>query len=163
MHGKAGGGSGILEEMVKSACCDCDFLDPLLDLVHTSWMEQRVPKERSDAVIVPIPKKGNLTNCDNWRGIALLDVVGKVAARIIQHHGLSAEREIRRGISASQSDRSLSTSSRERHSASLAADGFIVVVAMLCTGADRIQAECQYLRALRFCSPPPLCGGCVAA
>ena len=158
MHGKAGGGSGILEEMVKSACCDCDFLDPLLDLVHTSWMEQRVPKERSDAVIVPIPKKGNLTNCDNWRGIALLDVVGKVAARIIQHHSqhqprlcakrvdrLSAEREIRRGISASQSDRSLSTSSRERHSASLAADGFIVVVAMLCTGADRIQAECQYL------------------
>ena len=68
--------------------------------------------------------------------------------------GLSAEREIGRGTSAPQSDRSLTTSSRERHSASLAADGSIVVVAMLCTSADRIQAECQYLRALRFCSPP---------
>ena len=31
-----------------------------------------------DAEIVPIPKKGDLKHCDNWRGISLLDVVGKV-------------------------------------------------------------------------------------
>ena len=31
-----------------------------------------------------IPKKGDLAKCDNWRGIALLDVVGKVLARVIQ-------------------------------------------------------------------------------
>ena len=30
-----------------------------------------------DALIVPVPKKGNLQSCDNWRGISLLDVVGK--------------------------------------------------------------------------------------
>ena len=29
------------------------------------------------------PKKGNLQSCDNWRGISLLDVVGKIFARII--------------------------------------------------------------------------------
>ena len=29
-----------------------------------------------------IPKKGDLRSCDNWRGISLLDVVGKVMARI---------------------------------------------------------------------------------
>ena len=78
MNGKAGGGSGILPEMVKSACGDCDFLDLLLDLVHTVWNEKRVSKEWSDAVLVPIPKKGDLTKYDNWRGIALLNVVGKV-------------------------------------------------------------------------------------
>ncbi len=33
------------------------------------------PADWSDAVLVPIPKKGDLTQCDNWRGIALLDVV----------------------------------------------------------------------------------------
>ena len=33
---------------------------------------------------IPIPKKGNLRSCDNWRGISLLEVVGKVVARIIQ-------------------------------------------------------------------------------
>ena len=31
-----------------------------------------------------IPKKRNLKVCDNWRGISLLDVVGKVFARIVQ-------------------------------------------------------------------------------
>ena len=37
-----------------------------------------------DAEIVPIPKKGNLKLCDNWQGISLLDMVGKVFARILQ-------------------------------------------------------------------------------
>ena len=41
------------------------------------------------------PKKGNLRKCDNWRGIALLDVVGKVVARIIQERLRSlAEEEL---------------------------------------------------------------------
>ena len=43
-----------------------------------------MPKEWADAIIVPIPKKGNLWSCDNWQGIALLGVVGKVVARVIQ-------------------------------------------------------------------------------
>ena len=48
-----------------------------------------------DAIIVPIPKKGNLHCCDNWRGIALLDVVGKVVARIVQNRvQVLAEREL---------------------------------------------------------------------
>ena len=34
--------------------------------------------------MVPIPKKDDLTSCDNWRGICLLDIVGKVVARVIQ-------------------------------------------------------------------------------
>ena len=34
-------------------------------------------------MIVPIPKKGDLSDCKNWRGISLLDVVGKVTARIL--------------------------------------------------------------------------------
>jgi len=37
-----------------------------------------------DAILVPIPKKGNLSKCDNWRGILLLDVVGKLVARLIR-------------------------------------------------------------------------------
>ena len=81
---KAGGSSGILPEMVKVACRDPDFEELLLHLVHTTWKEGSVPKDWTDAVIVPIPKKGDLSNCDNWRGISLLDVVGKVTARILQ-------------------------------------------------------------------------------
>ena len=42
-------------------------------------MEKRqVVDDWKDAVVVPIPKKGNLQLCDNWRGISLLDIVGKI-------------------------------------------------------------------------------------
>ena len=86
-NGKAGGSSGIiLPEMVKAASCEDEFFDVMLDLVCTVWKESCVPKDSSDAVLVPIPKKGDLSNCDNWRGIALLDVVGKVVARVLQDY-----------------------------------------------------------------------------
>ena len=67
--------------MIKTACGSEEFRALLLNLTHTVW---QVPREWADAILVPIPKKGNLRNCDNWRGIALLDVVGKVVAKILQ-------------------------------------------------------------------------------
>ena len=33
---------------------------------------------------MPIPKKGHVMLCDNWRGISLLNVVGKILGRIVQ-------------------------------------------------------------------------------
>ena len=84
MSSKAPGKSGILPERIKAACCNSDFLGLLLDLMHTAWRESKVPRDWVNAVVVPIPKKGDLHNCDNWRGIALLDVVGKVMAWILQ-------------------------------------------------------------------------------
>ena len=80
---KAGGKNGILPEMIKS--CGSHIMDNICDLFHTVWMEERVPTEWRDALIVPIPKKGDLTLCDNWRGISLLDVVGKIFAKVIQN------------------------------------------------------------------------------
>ena len=82
-NAKAGGESGILPEMVKAGFSEDTFSEKMLNLVQTPWNEKKVPKDWSDAVLIPIPKKGDLRKCDNWRGIALLDVVGKVVARII--------------------------------------------------------------------------------
>ena len=82
--GKAGGRTGILPEMIKTACRTEEFRSQLLDLIRIVWQEEAVPTDWRDAAIVPIPKKGDLTLCDNWRDIALLDVVGKVLAKIIQ-------------------------------------------------------------------------------
>ena len=70
--------------MVKVGCCKEEFLTILLDLVNTVWEEQGVPRDWSDAVLNPIPKKGDLSSCDNWRGISLLEAVGKVMAKILQ-------------------------------------------------------------------------------
>ena len=41
-------------------------------------------RDWSNKALVTIPKKGDLSSCDNWRGISLLDVVGKMVARVLQ-------------------------------------------------------------------------------
>ena len=56
----------------------------MLELVYSVWREDQVPKDWVDAVLVPILKKGDLRSCDNWRGIAMLDGVVKVVARLLQ-------------------------------------------------------------------------------
>ena len=59
------------------------FYERLCRLVDAVWRDGKVPQDWVNAEIVPIPKKGDLSVCDNWRGIALLDVVGKLFGRII--------------------------------------------------------------------------------
>ena len=83
-NGKAGGESGILPEMIKAACCEEEFLRRLLELVKGVWECGCAPSAWRDSILVPIRKKGDLSSCDNWRGISRLDVVGKVVARILQ-------------------------------------------------------------------------------
>ena len=82
--GKMGDKSGILPNMVKAASCQEEFMEVLLVLVQQVWSENKVPQDWSDAVLIPIPKKGDLTSCDNWRRIPLLDVICKVVARLLQ-------------------------------------------------------------------------------
>ena len=67
--GKAAGESGILPEMVRAMCCDGDSAEMLVELVRDVWEEACVPADWSDAVLIPIPKKGDLSECDKWRGI----------------------------------------------------------------------------------------------
>ena len=57
--------------------------DQLLSLLQDIWRSGHVVDDWRNALIVPVPKKGNLQSCDNWRGISLLDVIGKIFARII--------------------------------------------------------------------------------
>lgn len=56
----------------------------LLELARDVWKESQVPSDWRNATLIPIPQKGDLSQCDNWRGIALLDVVGKLVARVMQ-------------------------------------------------------------------------------
>ena len=54
-EGKAGSKNGILPEMVRG--CGETMMDYTLDMFRTVWMEQRVPQEWRDALLVPIPQK----------------------------------------------------------------------------------------------------------
>jgi len=51
--------------------------DRLLALMNDVWNEGRVVDAWRDALIVPVPKKGNSQSCVNWHGISHLDVWGK--------------------------------------------------------------------------------------
>ena len=42
-----------------------------------------VPKAWSRAVVVPLHKKGDQLECENYRGISLLSVPGKVFTQVI--------------------------------------------------------------------------------
>ncbi len=79
---KAGGKNGILPELVK--CCGANLSEYFLELFHQVWRDECVPQEWKDALIVPIPKKGDLSCCDNWRGIRLLDVGRKLFTKVLQ-------------------------------------------------------------------------------
>ena len=53
------------------------------NLICIIWKDEVVPQEWIDAVLVPIPKKGDITKCDNWRGISILSVAGKVFTKLL--------------------------------------------------------------------------------
>jgi hypothetical protein len=79
---KAGGKSGILSEFI--VWVGLELWDRVLKLMGQVWKDGKVVGDWKDAVIVLIPKKGDLKCCDNWRGISLLDVVGKLLARVLK-------------------------------------------------------------------------------
>ena len=79
---KAAGKTEISPELVIEG--GPPIMDRLLQLFQKVWEDGEVVSDWKNAVVVPIPKKGNLRCCDNWRGICLLDVIGKVFARIVK-------------------------------------------------------------------------------
>ena len=46
-------------------------------------MEEEVPADWKEGYLIKLPKKGDLSNCANYRGITLLSVPGKVFNRIL--------------------------------------------------------------------------------
>ena len=52
-------------------------------LCNQVWNSGEVPEDWKNGTIVCIPKKGNLTECDNWRGVTLLSIPGKVYCQLI--------------------------------------------------------------------------------
>ena len=80
--GKAPGSDGIPPEVIK--CGKSTLLKPLLELLHLCWEKGAVPQDMHDATIVNLYKnKGDRSDCNNYRGISLLSIVGKVFARIL--------------------------------------------------------------------------------
>ena len=50
------------------------------------WDEEVIPQQLKDASIIRLYKKGNRQLCDNYRGISLLAIAGKILARVLLNH-----------------------------------------------------------------------------
>ena len=57
--------------------------DLLLPLFETIWEQEQLPHDWTCRTIFKTPKKGNLSDCNNWRGITLLSVPSKVFCKVI--------------------------------------------------------------------------------
>ena len=81
--GKAPGIDGIPPEVIKAGK-DSSLLYHLHELLLQCWEEGTVPQDMRDAKIIKLYKnKGDRSDCNNYRGISLLSVVGKAFARVI--------------------------------------------------------------------------------
>lgn len=55
----------------------------LTDLFRSIWEDETIPSDWDNALNVKLPKKGELQNCNNWRGITVLSIASKVFCRIL--------------------------------------------------------------------------------
>lgn len=80
---KAPGSDGIPPEVVKAAK-ESSLLSHLHELLLQCWEEGTVPQDMRDARIVTLYKnKGDRSDCNNYRGISLLSIVGKAFAKVV--------------------------------------------------------------------------------
>ncbi|MCO5563787.1 hypothetical protein L7F22_017435 [Adiantum nelumboides] len=86
---KAAGGDGLSLEFFKLGERNnpskprSEMGKAYLHMVEMIYDTGDVPAGASDVVIVSIPKKGDLTNTDNYRGIALISVAIKILTTVV--------------------------------------------------------------------------------
>ena len=80
-NGKCGGPDGIPAEAMKYA------LETTVNTFHQLfkkiWLEENIPEEWKEGYLIKLPKKGDLSECKNYRGIMLLSTPGKVFNKVI--------------------------------------------------------------------------------
>ena len=80
-NGKVAGPDGIPAEALKADVNTS--VEMLYSLFEEIWEKEEIPAEWKEGYLIKIPKKGDLSRSDNYRGITLLSVPGKVLNRII--------------------------------------------------------------------------------
>jgi len=59
------------------------FLNKILNFLNVFWIYGDIPEEWRTAIVIPIHKKGDRDNPDNYRGISLLNTRYKIYSKII--------------------------------------------------------------------------------
>ena len=58
-------------------------MEALSALFKIIWKEEKIPSDWQKGLIAKLPKKGDLSDCNNWRGVTLLSITSKVFTRTI--------------------------------------------------------------------------------
>ena len=54
----------------------------LTDLLNKLWKKERLSEDLTKRKIIKLPEKGDLSICDNWRGIMLFFILIKVLSKV---------------------------------------------------------------------------------
>ena len=65
----------------------------LRSILERIWNSEETPESWTTGLIVKLPKKGDLSDCNNWRGITLLSITSKILSRIV-HRRISETLDI---------------------------------------------------------------------
>ena len=79
---KASGGDGIPAELFQ--ILKDDAVKVLYSIYQQIWKIQQWSRDWKRSVFIPIPKKGNVKECSNYRTIALISHTCKVMLKILQ-------------------------------------------------------------------------------
>ena len=75
-------GQNAIPDLIKH--CKTKLLLPLHEVLLQCWQEGAVPQDVMDSKIITIYKnKGEMNDCNKYRGITLRSIVSKVFARVI--------------------------------------------------------------------------------
>ena len=80
-RGKACGADGVTAEMLKAE--DTETRRHLPCILREIWESETIPETWKTGLIFKLPRKGDLGDCDNRRGVALLPITSKVLSKII--------------------------------------------------------------------------------
>ena len=79
---KASRGDGIPVDLLQ--ILKDDAVQVLHSICQQIWKTQQWPQDQKRSVFIPIPKKGNVKECWNYRIIALISHASKVMLKILQ-------------------------------------------------------------------------------
>jgi sorting nexin-29 len=81
LKNKAPGPDGIPSKILKEGY---KYMENRIDeLIVQIWNEERIPLSWVEALICPIHKKGDVQNCEDFRGISLVNIAYKVLLTVL--------------------------------------------------------------------------------
>ena len=79
--GESAGIDDVCPELLRT-----DMEDPasrLTKCYNRLWETERWPKMWKKGLVIKVFKKGDLSECNNWRGVTLLPVINKIFCRML--------------------------------------------------------------------------------